>query len=105
MCKLQTPKGRSILSAMYPWRKPNPLSRPQFEPTAFLPIINILINSVLSAPTAKFHSIAIKDFYLNTTLLNAEYLLVPISLLSPDIVDGHNYKSKVYNYMVYGKVI
>ena len=42
-------------------------------PTADLLTIKILLNSVISTPTAKFMTIDIKMFYLNTPLKRYEY--------------------------------
>ena len=78
---------------------------PTAAPTASLPTIKILLNSVLSTPGAKFASLDIKDFYLQSDLPEPEYLMVPFSLFSPDIVQDFNLKDKVSNNMVYGKVV
>ena len=77
---------------------------PKSAPTASIPLVKLLINSVLSTPNAKFHSIDIKDFYLSTALDEPEYVAVPISLFPPDIIKDYNLQSKVRNNTVYGKV-
>ena len=78
---------------------------PTAAPTASLPTIKILLNSVLSTPGAKFATLDIKDFYLQSDLPEPEYLMVPFSLFPPDIVKDYNLQDKVCNNMVYGKVV
>ena len=73
-------------------------------PTASIPVIKLLINSVLSTPGAKFCSVDIKDFYLQSTLLEAEYISVPFRLIPPDIISDYKLKSKVSNGNVYARV-
>ena len=77
---------------------------PNSAPTASIPLVNLLLNSVLSTPNAKFHTIDIKDFYLSTNLEDPEYVAVPLSLFPPDIVKDYNLMAKVKNNTVYGKV-
>ena len=78
---------------------------PTAAPTASLPTIKILLNSVLSTPGAKFATLDIKDFYLQSDLPEPEYLMVPFSLFPPDIVKFYQLQDKVCNNMVYGKVV
>ena len=74
-------------------------------PTASIPVIKLLIiNSVLSTPGAKFCSVDIKDFYLQSTLPEAEYISVPFRLIPPDIISDYKLKSKVSNGNVYARV-
>ena len=77
---------------------------PKSAPTASIPLVKILLNSVLSTPNAKFHTIDIKDFYLSTKLDDPEYVAVPLSLFPPDIIKDYNLLPKVKNNTVYGKV-
>ena len=43
-------------------------------PTADLLIVKILLNSIISTANAKFMTIDIKDFYLNTPMARYEYM-------------------------------
>ena len=45
-----------------------------------------LFNSVVSTPGAKFMSIDIKDYYLNTPMNRYEYMRIPIANIPPDIM-------------------
>jgi hypothetical protein len=56
--------------------------------TADLATVKILINSTISTPGAKWMSIDIKDFYLNTPMSHYEYMKVPIHLF-PDAIRQH----------------
>ena len=67
-------------------------------------MIKLLINSVLSTKGAKFCSVYIKEFYLQSTLPDAEYISVPFHLIPPDIISDYKLKSKVSNGNVYAKV-
>ena len=73
-------------------------------PTASLPVIKLLINSVLSTPGAKFCSVDIKDFYLQSTLPEPEYISIPSHLIPPDILSDYNLQNKISNGNVYAKV-
>ena len=77
---------------------------PKSTAIASLPVIKILINSVLSTPNAKFCSVDIKDFYLNTDLPQPEYISVPYNIIPPDIIADYQLKEKVRNNTVYAKV-
>ena len=77
---------------------------PKATPTASLSTIKLLINSFLSTPKAKFCSVDIKDFYLQSTLPDPEYIMIPFNLIPPDIVQDYNLTSKVSNGNVYAKV-
>ena len=57
-----------------------------------MPTIKILINSVLFTPGARFASIDIKDFYLQSDLPEPEYLMIPYNIIPPDIIDDYNIK-------------
>lgn len=59
---------------------------PTRTPTADVITFNILVNSVISTPGARFINLDIKDFYLNTKMKEPEYMLVIIKLFPPDIV-------------------
>ena len=69
--------------------------------TAGLTTAKILLNSVLSTQNARFMTIDIKDFYLNTPMDRYEYMKIPISVIPDDIkaqykleplvTDGHVY--------------
>ena len=67
------------------------------DPTSS-PVIKVLLNSVLSTPNAKFCSVDIKDFYLNTDLPDPEHLSVPI------IIEDFKLQSKVSYGNVYARV-
>ena len=54
-------------------------------PTADLTTIKLLLNSTLSTADAKFMTIDIKDFYLNTPMENYEYMRIPVRHI-PDII-------------------
>jgi len=43
-------------------------------PTANLLTVKLLLNSIISTPNAKFMTMDIKDFYLNTPLSQYEYM-------------------------------
>ena len=61
-------------------------------PTADLITAKILFNDVISTPGAKFTSIDIKDFYLNTTMPKHEYMQLPIAIIPPEIIQQYNLK-------------
>ena len=61
-------------------------------PTADLLTIKILLNSVISTPGAKFMTIDISNFYLNTPLDRYEYMKMKLSNFPEEIVELYNLK-------------
>ena len=63
-------------------------------PTANLLTVNLLINSTISTARAKFMTMDIKDFYLNTPLPRYEYMRLCIADMPDDIVKHYNLRDK-----------
>ncbi len=59
-------------------------------PTANLLTIKILINSIISTSGAKFMTMDIKDFYLNTLMARYEYLRLRIADMPDDVIEQYN---------------
>jgi hypothetical protein len=57
-------------------------------PTADLLTVKLLINSTISTPNAKYMTMDIKDFYLNTPMAHYEYMQLQIDNM-PDNVIKH----------------
>ncbi len=57
-------------------------------PTADLLTIKILLNSIISTPNARFMTMDIKDFYLNTPMAMAryEYMHLRLSDMPEDVI-------------------
>jgi len=55
-------------------------------PTADLLTVKILLNSTISTPNAKFMTMDIKDFYLNTPMAWYEYMQLRISDIPEDVI-------------------
>ena len=70
-------------------------------PTANLTTIKLLLNSVLSTPKAKFLTIDIKNFYLETMLKDKQYMFLP---KLEEIMNTYNLYDKVYNSKVYMRI-
>jgi hypothetical protein len=64
-------------------------------PTADLPTIKLLFNSIISTNNAKFLTIDIKDFYLMTPMKCYEYFHMKIDLFPKDIINEYNLHDKV----------
>ena len=64
-------------------------------PTADLMTVKLLLNSVISTPGAKFVTLDIKDFYLNTPMEEPEFLCMKIEYFPQDIIDHYNLKDNV----------
>ena len=63
-------------------------------PTANLLTVKLLINSIISTPGAKFMSVDIKDFYLNTPLTRYEYLRLKMKDLPEDVIEEYKLNDK-----------
>jgi Reverse transcriptase (RNA-dependent DNA polymerase) len=72
--------------------------------TAALTTVKILLNSVISTEGAKFMTIDIKDFYLNTPMERYEYMRIPINVIPEDIVQQYNLKALEHNGYMYVEI-
>jgi hypothetical protein len=72
--------------------------------TAELTTVKILLNSVLSTPTAKFMTGDLKDFYLGTPMDRYEYMRVPLSMIPQEIIDSYQLSSLVHKGFIYVEI-
>ena len=63
-------------------------------PTADLLTVKLLFNSVISTKGAKFMSLDIKNFYLNTPLKRYEYLKLKLTNFPEYVIKQYNLKDK-----------
>ena len=68
-----------------------------YTPNSDLTTTKILFNSVIATEDAKFMTIDITNFYLNSELDTYEYILIPIKMIPQDIFEEYNLKDKVHN--------
>ena len=54
-------------------------------PTADLLTVKLLLNSIISTPNAKFMTMDIKDFYLNTPMARYEYMRLRLADMPKDV--------------------
>jgi hypothetical protein len=73
-------------------------------PTADLLTVKLLLNSVVSTPGAKFFTMDIKDFYLNTPLKRFEYVRMQLKDLPDEIIEEYQLEEKATNGCVYVEV-
>jgi hypothetical protein len=62
--------------------------------TADITTFKILINSTLSTKDARIMMMDIKNYYLVTLLPTYEYMLLPISILSDEIIKKYHLTSR-----------
>ena len=67
-------------------------------------LVKILFNSVVSTPGARFMSIDISDFYLNTPLVRWEYVKLNMKDIPDEIIKEYNLQAKESNGHVYVEV-
>ena len=58
-------------------------------PTADLLTVKLLLNSVISTPGAKFMTLDLKHFYLNTPMERPEFLRMKIDHFPQDVIDHY----------------
>ena len=58
-------------------------------------IIKLLLNSVISTPGAKFMTIDISNFYLNTPMDRYEYMRIKLDMFPDDVIEEYNLRDKV----------
>ena len=63
-------------------------------PTAEMALVKVLWNSVISTKNARYMTMDLKDFYLNTPLRRFEYIKLKMSDVPPEIVDEYNLHEK-----------
>ena len=56
--------------------------------------VKLLLNSVISTKGARFMTIDIKDFYLNTPMKRFEYMRLKMKELPQDFIDEYNLQDK-----------
>ncbi len=59
-------------------------------PTADLLTVKLLINSTISTPHAKYMTMDIKDFYLNTPMARYKYMQLRIADMLDDVIKHYN---------------
>ncbi len=64
-------------------------------PTADLLVTKILFNSIISMPVARFMTMDISNFYLNSPLARPEYIRIKISNIPEEIINEYNLCDKV----------
>jgi hypothetical protein len=72
--------------------------------TAELETTKILFNSVVSTPDAKFCTMDITNFYLNTPLDRPEYLQIPVTLIPDEIMKEYKLAEKIKNGNVLARI-
>eukprot|EP00804_Cyclotella_cryptica_P027241 CCRYP_014349-RA/>CCRYP_014349-RA protein AED:0.16 eAED:0.16 QI:0/0/0/1/1/1/3/0/1022 len=72
--------------------------------TSSLETIKLLLNSVLSTPTARFASFDISNFYLGTPLDRPEYAHIKLSDIPDDFVQEYSFRNFAHNGYVYFEV-
>ena len=77
---------------------------PTRTPNADITTFKLFVNSVISTPNAKFMDMDLKDFYLESTMPEPEYMLVPFSLFPEDIVEEYNIRPLVHRGMVLAQI-
>ena len=64
-------------------------------PTADLLLVKTHLNSVISTPNAKYLTLDIHNFYLNTPMARYEYARVHIDDIPDEVIDEYNLREKV----------
>jgi hypothetical protein len=63
-------------------------------PTANLHTVKLLINSIISTKGARFMTMDIKDFYLDTPMICFEYMRLRIAGMPEDVIAHYNLRKK-----------
>ena len=66
-------------------------------PTVDLLTVKLLLNSIISTLGAKFMTIDIKDFYLNTPMARYEYMCLKLCDIPEEVTKQYNLATKVKN--------
>ena len=63
-------------------------------PTADMLLVKLLFNSIVSTKGAKFMSLDISNFYLNTPMKRYEYMRMKLSDIPEDVQEHYKLKEK-----------
>jgi len=66
-------------------------------PTVDITTVKIHLNSVISTPGAKYATLDLKNFYLNTPLDRPEYMRIPINIIPAIIIKHYNLSPLISN--------
>jgi hypothetical protein len=72
--------------------------------TVSLELFKLLFNSVLSQKGAPFSSIDLKNFYLDTPMLNPEYVCIKISNIPNEVIDEYKLTGQDQDGWIYFKI-
>jgi hypothetical protein len=72
--------------------------------TADLTTVKVLINSVLSTPSAKMVSTDLKDFYLGTPIERYKYMRIPVHMFPDATMTSYKLHNLVHNGHIYAKI-
>ena len=64
-------------------------------PTAEMLVAKLLLNSVISTKDARFMTVDISNFYLNSPLLCPEFVKIKLSDITKEIIDEYKLGDKV----------
>jgi hypothetical protein len=64
-------------------------------PTADLTLVKMHLNSVISTSGARYMTLDVKNFYLNTPMTRFEYVRIKIQDIPQEIIDEYNLREKV----------
>jgi hypothetical protein len=70
-------------------------------PTGLIELVKLLINSVLSLSNARFTTMDLKNFYLNTPLNRPEYIRIKLVEISQELIDKYKLNKLAYDSIVY----
>ena len=73
-------------------------------PTVDMPTVKCHINSTISTPDAKYATMDISDFYLNTVMNRPEYMRIPLKIIPQQIIDQYNLTELAHNGYIYFQV-
>ena len=73
-------------------------------PTADMITVKILLNSVISTVNAKFMTIDIKDFYLNTPMERPEYMRLKLADIPAAIIDLYHLRELAQDGYVFVRI-
>eukprot|EP00957_Ditylum_brightwellii_P009149 692015-Ditylum_brightwellii.AAC.1 len=73
-------------------------------PTTDMDVAKLLFNSVISTPRARFFTLDIKDFYLNTPMEQYEYIKILFHLVPNEIKEQYDLNKLVHNDFIFVEV-
>ena len=76
----------------------------KYTPNKDIVTAKIIFNSIISIKLAEFLDIGLKDFYLGTPMSRPKYMLIPLKMITDEMIKEYNLPLLARNNMALAKI-